>query len=93
MYRAIQSVADAPPKTWVTIVPPGATEAGQPNKGSSLVMVPKPWASPMTAGPVGEDRFTKNVSFASGGVSPLIVPEIVCGAWPAVRVKVPVADT
>ena len=50
---------------------------------SSLLMVPMPCASPITAPPVALDRFTANVSLPSTATSPRIVTEKVLLDWPA----------
>ena len=58
---------------------------------SSLRMVPTPWLRVMTPPLVALLRLTNKVSSGSTMVSPLIVTEIVCEAWPAAKLKVPEA--
>ncbi len=55
--------------------------------GSSSVIVPTPWASPIVAPPVGRERLTLNVSLPSLKVSPLTVTATVLLVCPGVKVS------
>ena len=56
-----------------------------------MMIVPKPWPSPITAF-TGDDRFTVKVSFGSNLLSPLTETEIVSLDWFAANVSVPLVD-
>ena len=59
---------------------------------SSLEIVTTPWPSLIVA-PTGDERLTRNISFSSTVVSPLIVIVMVFADWPGLNVTVPEAAT
>ena len=70
------------------VVPAGAMEA----KKSSLIIVPTAWLLPRFAFTTLL-TLTKNVSLLSLRVSPITGTAIVCVAWPAFIVRVPLLAT